>query len=287
MSWHEHADHGAGTEHAHVHRHDHPYDPHGRHEHGWHGNPAACGGDDTFGEEPGPKLPSGLVPPQVAVLPPGPVVVRPYVPGMLVGESRGHPINVGASQYDYYDLLVELCQRGQDFVVVEQDMVPPEGSIDALFACPQPWCGHSYAVQLGDVVEIFGDLGTLGLTGFKGPAVQWLGLVLSGWSPITWSRLDGMVYRALRIAHPPMGHDPSQPVEMEGFRVHRHYPDAGHLHSYSGQPNPIPPLPAPADRALLPEPAPDNTGPLLSGLPPGTTGDDEPRKGKHFAPLGS
>jgi len=187
--------------------------------------------DDTFGEEPeGSRVPSGLVPDQVALLPPGPVVVRPYVPGMLRGPDVGYPIDVGASQYDYWSLLCELCDRGSDFVVVEQDMVVPEGAIEALFACPEPWCGHSYRVDAGDVVEIFGDLGTLGLTAFKGRAVRWLGLVLAGWPPITWSRLDGMVYRALRIPEP-VDCQPGVPG-APALTIHRHYPDAEHLHVY-------------------------------------------------------
>ena len=222
----------------HEHNHSHEWEPNDQHRHGWHGKAESCGGDDTFGEEEGPRVPSGLVAPQVALLPPGPAVVRPFVAGML-HEGPGHPVNVGASQYDYYDLIVAMCERGEPFVIVEQDIVPPPGAVEALLACPEPWCGHSYDVAprehngrvLADVVEIFGDLGCLGLTAFKGRAVRWLGIVLSGWAPITWSKLDGMCYRALRIAEPGT-YEPGQPGE--GLRIHQHFPSASHLHNYAG-----------------------------------------------------
>lgn len=227
----------------HQHRHKHTFVPgnHGDDDHGWHSPAGVCGGDDTFGEEDGPRLPSGKVGEQLKAL--GAmgdalVVVTPYVPGMLheqvvamagstsLSATRHYvwmPVDVSASQYDYWDLIVAMAERGKPFAVVEQDTVPPPGALDALFACPEPWCGHSYQVWQGDIVECFGDLGALGLTCFKGPAVRWLSLVLRGWAPVTWSNLDGMVYRALRIPEPPA---------LVGLKPHVHEPPATHLHNY-------------------------------------------------------
>lgn len=246
----------------HEHIHTHPYTLDGGHEHGWHSPVASCGGDDTFGEEEGPRLPSGLVRHQLDVLPPGSVVVRPFVPGMLryEGDTWGYPINVSASQYDYWDLLMCLSERGDDFVVLEQDNVAPDGALQALFDCPEPWCGHAYNVAQGNVVEVFGDLGTLGLTAFKGPAVKWLGVVLSGWAPVTWSRLDGMVYRAMRIQR----QRSEAANDFEQFSIHRHYPDAGHLHDYSRTvplPSLIPQLPSPENQGRMLALVLDNTSP--------------------------
>jgi hypothetical protein len=218
---------------GHEHTHEHDYDPLGDHEHGWHSAAETCAGDDTFGWEAGPRLPSGYVGRQLAdmVLLPETVVV-PYVRvnralyQMSAGEVV-HPwreIDVSRSQYDYWDLICLMAERGQPFAVVEHDMVPPFRSIPTLFRCPEPWCGHSYTVEMGDVVDLFGDLGTLGLTCFKGEALDRVAEVLRGWGPITWSILDGSVYRALKIPVPPA---------TSGLSIHRHYPNAGHLHPYT------------------------------------------------------
>ena len=224
---------------GHEHTHEHDYDPLGDHEHGWHSAPDTCAGDDTFGWEAGPRLPSGYVREQLdgkfagfIEVPFVPLVVTPYVrvnraEYRAAEGERLYPwieVDVSRSQYDYWDLICSMAERDVPFVVVEHDMVPPPGSIDALFRCPEPWCGHSYTVEMGDVVDLFGDLGTLGLTCFKGEALDRVAEVLRGWGPITWSILDGSVYRALKIPVPPA---------TSGLSIHRHYPNAAHLHPYT------------------------------------------------------
>jgi hypothetical protein len=230
--WHEHT-HG-----DHTHRHDHgPYVVGGRHFHQYHSPARTCSGDDTFGFEEGPRLPSGYVGEQLQEIVATDNVFIPYVPGGLKTDTTVLPtsfcIDVSRSQYDYWDLVCLLGEYGHDFAICEQDMAPPPGSIEALLNCPEPWCAHNYQTmqfnhstgenELVGIVEAHGDIGAMGLCAFKGEAVNWLGLVVRGWGPITWSQLDGMVYRALRVP---------KPGEMQGFRVHRHYPDAGHLHAY-------------------------------------------------------
>lgn len=44
--------------------------------------------------------------------------------------------------YAYADTVRMLWAYPADMVVMEQDVVPPFGSIPALFGCPEPWCTH-------------------------------------------------------------------------------------------------------------------------------------------------
>lgn len=240
--------HGIGTEYEHTHTHHHSYQVGGMHGHGFHSRYWGCSGDDTFGEEVGPKNPSGFIAEQG--LADDARVFVPYVPGMLQVETHRfeypypwwQAVDVSHGQYDYWDLMCTLGERGRPFAIVEHDMVVPPGALRALLECPEPWCGHNYKTMRPDyetgghewrgIFEEFGHLGPLGLVAFKQPAVDWIGLVLRGWGPVTWSNLDTKVYQALKIPIPPA---------TEGLTCHRHFPDAGHLHKYpelEGEPEP-------------------------------------------------
>lgn len=234
--------HGIGTEYEHTHTHHHSYQVGGMHGHGFHSRYWACSGDDTFGEEVGPKNPSGAIAPQLERHKYADVFI-PFVPGMLQVDlddlDEYHPdtifapIDTSGSQYDYWDLMCSLGERGLPFGIMEHDMVAPHGAYKLLLECPEPWCGHNYKTMRPNyetgghewrgIFEEFGHLGPLGLVAFKQPAVDWIGLVLRGWGPVTWSNLDTKVYQALKIPIPPA---------TEGLTCHRHFPDAGHLHKY-------------------------------------------------------
>lgn len=101
-----------------------------------------------------------------------PLVVVPYVAGML------HPatdLEVRAQFPEarffelprkrdgaYAELVEALWRTGRTFVIVEQDIVPPQGAISGLIECPWVWCGHPYVV--GDRTPAV----MLGLTKFAG-----------------------------------------------------------------------------------------------------------------------
>lgn len=44
----------------------------------------------------------------------------------------------------YWRLMAALWHSGDDFCLVEQDMVVPEGGLARLEACPEEWCGIPY-----------------------------------------------------------------------------------------------------------------------------------------------
>lgn len=50
---------------------------------------------------------------------------------------------------DYFDLLAAAWRMGAAITVVEQDMLPTPDQLDALDACPEPWCGFAYNMTSG------------------------------------------------------------------------------------------------------------------------------------------
>jgi hypothetical protein len=79
-------------------------------------------------------------------------IVVPYVPGLQwnATEVWSHArtdttwVDVSGDVWAYPDLLAEKWQAGATFVVVEQDVVPWPGAIEALLGCDQPWCAYGY-----------------------------------------------------------------------------------------------------------------------------------------------
>lgn len=233
MTW-EHGEH-AHPHGDHVHTHVHYRDPL-EHDgasdaHGWHDAPEGGAGrtdhDDTFGEEPLSERRATRLDWEVT-LPWGvfmgtPAIIVPYVPGKLVAPLDDFRIgsittvDVSGSQYDYWSLLAWVAQRAPDgFILCEQDMAPTRDDLERLWACEEDWCGCDYPVFGGLIVERYGDLAALGLTKVRGWPQAVLARALRAMGPVTWSRLDGAVYTALRSA---------------GLFIHAH-PAVAHLHDY-------------------------------------------------------
>jgi hypothetical protein len=54
---------------------------------------------------------------------------------------------VGDSPTDYWRLLCEVWERGEDVTIVEHDVVGRPDVFAAFDACPNPWCVYPYAGQ--------------------------------------------------------------------------------------------------------------------------------------------
>lgn len=92
-----------------------------------------------------------------------------------VGQSRPHALEEIHQQwgtveltpqrpghdYDYADDLRRLWRASGELVIIEQDVVPPPGSIRALIECPEPWCSHPHWVLSQYMTD------SLGLTHFS------------------------------------------------------------------------------------------------------------------------
>jgi hypothetical protein len=155
-----------------------------------------------------------------------PTVCVPFVPGMLRSETERAVLEQWPVAYlfpidpnspsRYARLLIELWREPGDLVIVEQDVVPPEGSIRRLFECDYAWCTHP--MYHGGERKI--DL--LGLAKFSaGLKAMWphafeaaLHHGVGGSHRPHWRSCDTLIARWLRI---------------HKLEPHVHGPDAVHL----------------------------------------------------------
>lgn len=221
----------------HVHTHEHPAGDQ-IHVHGWHTPEEVCTGDDTFGreanydEQMAVPLPSPVL--QVGTGPPRPYrIILPHVKGMLkpgVQEAVAaqahlyYLADVSVSQYHYWRLFADLWADCYPFVLVEHDIVIPDGCLDGFEECAEPWCVHDYEVFMGGIENKYGKAGAFGLVRFRSSIMADNPTLVTDLFDKHWSHLDGLVAAALRARGPGDG---------TRYDSHRHHPDAVHLHDYS------------------------------------------------------
>lgn len=126
--------------------------------------------------------------------------------------------DVSASDTSYFDLLQILWAAGEDFAIVEQDIVPRPATLASFERCPRAWCAAPYPY-----------LGSPGYTGlgcvrFRGSLTRALPDLMEdvalhdypGHSPRHWCTLDAAIQRELW---------------KRGRQVCAGHPTVGHLHS--------------------------------------------------------
>jgi hypothetical protein len=115
--------------------------------------------------------------------------------------------------YGYGQLLAGLWRVGAGFCLVEHDIVPWPGAIEALWDCPEPWCGYRFMLGRG-------DLGSgLGCLRFSGEFMRAHPGLADEWASVRWDDLDGRVMDTMRS------------VGLVGF--HEHLPPVGHAPVYA------------------------------------------------------
>jgi hypothetical protein len=119
-------------------------------------------------------------------------------------EMEGHePLMIWTRDpYDYGLYFTTLWASGLPFVIVEHDIIPWPGSVQALIDCPEPWCTHRYPLHRGNVALSFG----IGKYVPTGPAPE-------EWAETPWQQLDGAVVPVLNrlfgrshVHEPPVAH---------------------------------------------------------------------------------
>lgn len=107
-----------------------------------------------------------------------------------------------AGPCDYGRMFAELWNEGQKFVVVEHDIVPSPGAVEALLDCPEKHCTHQYPLNQGQLAISFG-------IGKYDPA----GTAPAEWASTPWRMLDGAVLPEVRkrlgvphVHEPPVAH---------------------------------------------------------------------------------
>jgi len=116
--------------------------------------------------------------------------------------------DVSSDPEAYWRLLREAWRSGEDFLIVEHDMVLPPGAILAFERCRREWCAHPYFM--------YGTWGTWhGVTRYRGSLTRRLPTLPDEIVNRAWPALDSAWINNLRRA----GYN-------EG---HWHWPPARHL----------------------------------------------------------
>ena len=196
--------------------------------------------------------------------------LRDQVPAAI--EAQGYePITMLTSSHDpfaYASVLRKLWRHGGDFVLVEQDVVPPPGALERLFTCRHSWCSHPHWVGTHHTTTTTGLVRWSSLLRAAYPYL--MDLVCAApepryWVRMGWTRLprdcsvatlNGPGRRACLLPSAPreatsddervrptthdwrgIDSDLSYKLSGLGVNVHVHPVPTIHLHDYAADPN--------------------------------------------------
>lgn len=93
-----------------------------------------------------------------AAVPPGTIFVD-----VTLDESKGDRPN---HDHAYWRMLAEIWAKGEDFAIIEHDVICRPDVAEQFDACPEPWCVFSYANMCHDACrEAWANM--LGATRFR------------------------------------------------------------------------------------------------------------------------
>jgi hypothetical protein len=88
-------------------------------------------------------------------------ILVPYVLEQLEPQTREWGSAGGAEFHNltgddeaYFRLLARLWRAGAAFMLVEQDVVPPDNAIEGLTSCARPWCSRHPRHPCSDHVDL-------------------------------------------------------------------------------------------------------------------------------------
>lgn len=129
-------------------------------------------------------------------------------------------IDVSADEQAYWRLLRDLWKSGEDFAIVEQDMVVPLNALASFANCRREWCAVPY--------WMYGSWGAWhGVTRYRGGLTRRLRELPEAIRCRDWPTLDSAWINHLR--------------EAGMNEAHWHWPPATHLNRR--HPEPVGPLP--------------------------------------------
>lgn len=118
--------------------------------------------------------------------------------------------------YGYGNLVADLWESGQSFLLVEQDVLLTQAVRDSLERCERPYCSAPYNLRDGRGLGV-----SLGCVRFAGVLTENYPGVATPWREVRWDLLDGAVDRTLR--------------EVVKLEPHVHWDEAlVHLHTGDG-----------------------------------------------------
>lgn len=142
----------------------------------------------------------------------------------LLAEGVEHREHVLENDFAYGRLLTDYWMRRRGFIIVEHDIAPWPGAIDALRGCSELLCGHMYPLPETGELDF-----SLGCTAFSNELVEMFpNAPYQGdrfWENTHWSNLDGMVFNALEKS----GVWLRQSVDHREHTLHLHRPPVAHV----------------------------------------------------------
>jgi hypothetical protein len=154
-------------------------------------------------------------------------VVCPYTPAGLRPETAQaleglgwavDMVDVSGSDEAYADLVEALWAAGQDFLLIEHDMLPDKAMVDKMDICGRWWCANPYPVNhQAEMIVGHGFVRYRAeLLAALPDAASRAGRYSGRYPARHWATHDSRLARVLT---------------GEGFApVHRHQPAIGHLH---------------------------------------------------------
>ena len=127
----------------------------------------------------------------------------PDCPAACALAREGVPTHVEIMQDDlHYGRLLAENWRG-DVIVLEHDVVPWVGAMDAISDCSEPWCVYRYPFAPNAIRWALGCLRVNSELVAAHPDLP------ERWSGVVWNQLDAAVVAALSsVAEGPHFHDP-------------------------------------------------------------------------------
>jgi hypothetical protein len=145
----------------------------------------------------------GVIETHVALFPSAVKVVIPFVQGRLADETRqwgerhrADFVDLTEDDHGYFKLITRLWREGRQFVVVEEDIVPALGQVEAMWACDEQWCAGVHKLH-ADAPEVW----SLGLMRFSSALIERVpvaGLAGAMGQDKRWQRLDLCLYPVIR-----------------------------------------------------------------------------------------
>jgi hypothetical protein len=163
---------------------------------------------------------------------PGLNIVCPYTPAKLQAATAAaldrldrldRPVarvDVSGHHTAYAALLEGLWAAGEDFLIVEHDMVPTPAMVDQMESCQRWWCVNPYAANEWGTLVVCGFGFTrfrAGLMAAEPDAFAAAAAVGDRWSRRHWMGMDGRLVSV---------------IADRGYRPHAHEPVIEHLHVY-------------------------------------------------------
>jgi hypothetical protein len=157
-----------------------------------------------------------------------PTVARESVASLALRmEGIPHSEEVLRDDFAYGKLFTRLWDEGEGFIIVEHDIVPWPGALQAMLDCTVEWCGYKYPYFTNydptDHLRFFGSHG-LGCVKFDDRLVQnYPDLAQRGqWDKRDWQSLDGLIGKTI-VAALSAGNI---------YSWHEHTPPVAHVRAY-------------------------------------------------------